>query len=53
MEKFLVIFGSKKNVPYDKQIKWFATLEEAQAFIPFSENDMVFQIIEVPKGKLY
>lgn len=53
MEKYLIIYGHKSNNPYDKQITWRETREQAEKFVPSNPDYCVFQIIEVKEGKGY
>ena len=53
MEKYLIIYGHKSNTSHTKEITWRETREQAEKFVPYNPDDIVFQIIEVKEGKGY
>lgn len=53
MEKYLIIYGHKDNTSYTKEITWRETKEQAEKFVPFNPDYVVYQIIHVSEGKRY
>ena len=53
MERYLIIYGHKSNTSHTKEITWRETKEQAEKFVPYNPDYVVFQIIEVKEGKQY